>query len=245
MQEVWGSNPHSSTGQKRNSKSRAASTAAKYRNGYASNAAPPARVGAFLVQGCWQRQRIPRGKAKAAGPLSWRNVLSPGPMTLAANAMLGRQFQHGLLPSVQTVSGDLSSVGAWSWSVAVATWCRCATLRHWLEPVARARHRFAPGAGTLSSNCASCAPRRTSARSRRAAKALRAGRAGEARRPARPEVLVPWCRGAVDSRQRMAAQVAVLTSQAVIGDCGRPARGRPSRSGSWQPSGSNLPDYLK
>jgi hypothetical protein len=108
MQEVWGSNPHSSTGQKRNSKSRAASTAAKYRNGYASNAAPPARVGAFLVQGCWQRQRIPRGKAKAAGPLSWRNVLSPGPMTLAANAMLGRQFQHGLLPSVQTVSGGLS-----------------------------------------------------------------------------------------------------------------------------------------
>jgi hypothetical protein len=33
MQEVWGSNHHSSTGQKQNSKTRAESTAGKYRNG--------------------------------------------------------------------------------------------------------------------------------------------------------------------------------------------------------------------
>jgi hypothetical protein len=45
MQEVWGSNPHSSTGQKRNSKSPAESTAAKYRNGDRISCRTPVRTG--------------------------------------------------------------------------------------------------------------------------------------------------------------------------------------------------------
>jgi hypothetical protein len=97
--------------------------------------------------------------------------------------------------------------------------------RHWLEPVARARRRFAPGAGNLVVElrflCAAARPGAEQA----AAKALRAGRrrggapAGAARSLG---AVVP-----VDSRQRMAAPVAVLASQAVIGGCGRPDYGQP------------------
>jgi hypothetical protein len=68
MQEVWGSNPHSSTGQKRNSKTQAASTAAKYRNGGRINCRTPVRTGHFPAYGCWQGLRFQAlsGRRRAA-----------------------------------------------------------------------------------------------------------------------------------------------------------------------------------
>jgi hypothetical protein len=57
---------------------------------------------------------------------------------------------------------------------------------------------------------------------------------------AMPGALVP-----VDDRQRMAAPVTGYGVPAVMGEGGRPDRGRSSRSDPGQPSGSNLADYLK
>src|SRR5216684_4173127 len=68
MQEVWGSNPHSSTGQKRNSKTRATSTAEKYSNSDRMRCRISVRIGYLPRPGCWQRLRIPRhrGSCQAA-----------------------------------------------------------------------------------------------------------------------------------------------------------------------------------
>jgi hypothetical protein len=84
MQEVWGSNPHSSTGQKNNSKTRAASTAGKYRNGNCPRWRTPVRIGHLPRLVLLGRAREFRAMDLVVNPLSWANALFFDPSTLAA-----------------------------------------------------------------------------------------------------------------------------------------------------------------
>ena len=83
MQEVWGSNPHSSTGQRHNSKIGTANTAAKYCNGGAvetprvcSDPGPSSARSAGGVLGLWFLR-------EAVKLVSCENALVPSPSILA------------------------------------------------------------------------------------------------------------------------------------------------------------------
>ena len=97
MQEVWGSNPHSSTGKRHNSKTRAASTAVEYRNGNRLRYRTSVWIGhlsQLMLLGGPEDSWL---WTEAVKPLSWSNVLLFDPLSLAARsraAVLARQFQH-------------------------------------------------------------------------------------------------------------------------------------------------------
>jgi hypothetical protein len=131
MQEVRGSNPRSSTGQKRNSKSRAASTAAKYSSGdrarartqssdHASRGAEAAGTGRRCGGARAACSAVTRmGSSLVTVVTTWprwrsgvRGAADPG-LTLAACAG-GQQGRH--------------PVGAWAVECGYGgTWCWCAT----------------------------------------------------------------------------------------------------------------------
>ena len=196
---------------------------------------------ASLAASAAGRARGFRSWTEAVKPLSWANALPFGPLTLAAQSRsrAGRAIPALTLGASAGGQQGLSSARVVECGcggmVCAARLCAVA-LSLWRGHGAGSRLARA----TLLSECASCVPRRTWARGSRAAEALRGGGRRDAPRPARPGALVP-----VDDRQRMAAPVTGCGVPAVMGEGGRPDRGRPSRSDPGQPSGSNLADYLK
>jgi hypothetical protein len=96
MQEVWGSNPHSSTGQRHNSKAGRACTAAKYCNrGRWRTPRVCSDPGTFFGWICWQGSRT-LVLAEAVKLVSCGNALVLIPLTLAAHAcaaIMARHFQ--------------------------------------------------------------------------------------------------------------------------------------------------------
>ena len=77
MQEVWGSNPHSSTGQRHISKTWAASTAGKYRSGKRLRCRTPVRIGPLSRLVLLAGPEDPGSWTDAAKPLNWANTLCP------------------------------------------------------------------------------------------------------------------------------------------------------------------------
>jgi hypothetical protein len=117
--------------------------------------------------------------------------------------------------------------------VAVAAWCRCAAGVLHAAGMSVQRGRGA-AARQPRRRGAPCVSRGASpAQCGRAAKQTGACWRRKARRPGAATGL-----GAADGGQRWPSGGHGV--QAVMGDCGRPAGGRPCRSGSWQRPGSDL-----
>jgi hypothetical protein len=97
MQEVWGSNPHSSTGKRHNSKTRAEGTAGKYRNGQSPEVPhvylDRASFWLILLVGP-EDPRVMDGSRRAAELGKCSALQSLDSCRTVTPAVLARQFRH-------------------------------------------------------------------------------------------------------------------------------------------------------
>jgi hypothetical protein len=180
--------------------------------------------------------------AEAARPLSWRNALFLSPMTLAA---------HRCWPAIRTWTLAAGAGGQRGLSSGRASIVPCepgdmgagaprSPARRWPEPAARG-HGVSPL--PLGNRCHRV--RFPCAAAHPGAAQARCGSSRAGRHRGRRAVGAAGCRGAVDGgRQRIAAPVTGYGVQASLEVS--PSWPRTvSAIRSWQPSGSNLADYLE
>jgi hypothetical protein len=187
MQEVRSSNLLSSTGQRHNSKTRAASTAGKYRNGNRLSCRTPARAGIFPGWYCWAGPGIPGHgwnlQAAELGECLARRFF--GSSRAVTRGCAGQAVPAVTLGAVAGVQRGPSSgrpgCGVWL----LRTWRHA---RRCLAPAGLSLQR-GPGAICAGRGGHSVGVRFLCAAAR--AGAERARCASITRRPARP---APWCR---------------------------------------------------